>query len=69
MGYTEFDEGYKPPTWMELYKNLKHCKFCNAVYNKNTKFVKVRSLSTGTQTPTFSYVRDCKENVCPCCEK
>lgn len=70
MGYTDIDEGtYSPPGWMSLYKKLKHCKFCNTVYNIDIEYAKVRSISSGTSTPTFSYVRKCKENVCPCCEK
>lgn len=69
MGYTELDDGYRPPAWMSLYNNLKHCKHCDAVYNATTKYAKVIPTSNGTQTPTFNYIRDCKENVCPCCEK
>jgi hypothetical protein len=69
MGYTELDDGYRAPAWISLYNNLAHCKFCDAVYTKGAKYAKVRDISTGTNTPSFSFVRDCKENVCPCCEK
>ena len=69
MGYTEIDEGYPTPAWLSLYNNVAHCKHCDAVYNTTEKYVKVRPTSKGTQTPTFSYVRNCKENVCPNCEK
>lgn len=69
MGYSEIEEGYRAPAWMSLYNNLAHCKHCDCVYNTTVKYAKVRSNSTGTQTPTFSFVRNCKENVCPNCER
>lgn len=60
---------YQPPSWMSKYDNLTHCKHCNAVYNKNTKFVKVRDISCGTESFQYEYLRDCKPNVCPNCER
>ena len=70
MGYTDIEESlYKPPYWMQSYTNLVHCKYCDAVYTKGTKFVKVESRTNGTNLPTFRYIRDCKQDVCPMCEK
>lgn len=58
MGYTDIEESlYKPPQWMQLYNNLTHCKFCNAVYTKDTKFVKVATKLLYLPFDIFEIVR------------
>lgn len=70
MGYTDIDyQHYQPPYWIANKPDLKHCKFCNAVYNIRTKFIKVIDMSVGTENPRYQKVGDCKPNICPCCER
>lgn len=70
MGYTEINEArHKPPYWIKNYPNVVHCTNCGAVYSKDTQWCRVRDLSTGTQSPRYAFISDCKPNCCPVCEK
>jgi len=60
---------YAPPEWMKSNPNLAHCPYCDAVYSKNTKWVKVRHINNGTCPTIKKYIRDCKPNACPMCER
>lgn len=70
MRYTDIEsQYYKQPYWIANKPDLKHCKFCNAIYNKHAKFVKVIDMSVGTETPRYTKISDCKPNICPICER
>ena len=58
---------YKAPAWMKGYDNLAHCKKCDAVFNKNTEFVRGYNIQNGTMPFEFVKVADCKKGCCPVC--
>ena len=67
--FRESDAVYKPPGWIKKYSSLAHCSYCDAVYSKDTKWVKVRHFNNGTWPTEKQYVRDCIPNTCPMCER
>jgi len=67
--FRQSDAVYAPPEWMSKYPTLAHCSYCDAVYSKDTEWVKVRHINEGTRPTQKQYVRDCKPNSCPMCER